>query len=55
MCSENMQHIYRRTRVLKCDSTIEITLRDGSSLVNLQHIFRTDSYKNPAGTAPDQN
>ena len=45
-CSENMQQIYRRTPMPKCDSIklqsnfIEITLRLGCSPVNVLHIFR---------------
>ena len=53
MCSENMQQIYRRTPIPKCDSTVEITLRHGSYPVFypvfLSYIFRTHSYKNPSG------
>ena len=48
-CSENMQQIYRRTAMPKCDFNkvaIEITLRHGCSLVNLLHIFRTLFPKN---------
>ena len=46
-CSKNMQHIYRRTPILKCDCNfIEIALRHGCSPVNLLHIFRTPSLKN---------
>ena len=51
-CSENMQHIYRRTLMPKCDlqsNFIEITLRHGCSLVYLLHIFRTPFTKNPSG------
>ena len=48
-CSENMQQIYRRTSIPKCDfnkvallcNFIEITLRHGCFPVNLLHIFRT--------------
>ena len=40
--SENMQQIYRRTRM---NNFIEITLRHGCS-VNLLHIFRTPFPKN---------
>ena len=40
-CSENMQQIYRRTSMPKC----EITLRHGCSPVNLLHIFRTPFLK----------
>ena len=41
-CSKNMQQIYRRTPMLKCD----FALRHGYSPVNLLHIFRTSFYKN---------
>ena len=50
-CSENMQHIYRRTPMLECDfnkvtwNFMKITLRHGCSLVNLLHIFRTPFLK----------
>ena len=50
--SENMQQIYRRTAMPKCDfskvafNLIEITLRHGYSSVNLLHIFRTPFPKN---------
>ena len=41
-CSENMQQIYKRTLILKCDF-IEITLRHGCSPVNCcifsEHLF----------------
>ena len=43
-CSENMQQIYRRTPMPKCDlqsNFIEIALRHGCSPVNLLHIFRS--------------
>ena len=43
-CSENMQQIYRRTRMSKCDllcNFYEITLRRGCSLINLLHIFQS--------------
>ena len=43
-CSENMQQIYRRTPMPKCDFNnvaIEITLRHGCFPVNFLHIFRT--------------
>ena len=46
-CSENMQQIYRRTPILKCDinkvesNFIEITLWHGCFPVNLLHICRT--------------
>ena len=59
-CSENMQQIYRRTPMPKCDFNeialqvvlrcfIEITLWHGCSPVNLLHIFRTCLYKNTSG------
>ena len=48
-CFGNVQQIYRRTPMLKCDfnkNFIEITLRHWCSPVNLLHIFRTLSLKN---------
>ena len=51
-CSENMQHIYRRTLMPKCDlqsNFIEITLRHGCSPAYLLHIFRTPFTKNTSG------
>ena len=58
-CSENMQQIYRRTPMSKCDfnkvalqdwkmlcNFIEIALRHGCSPANLLHIFRTTFPKN---------
>ena len=54
-CSENMQQIYRRTPMSKCDlnkiasNFIEIALRHGCSPVNLLHIFRTPFIKNTSG------
>ena len=46
-CSENMQQIYRRTPMPKCDfNKVEITLRHGCSPVNLLHIFRTPCPRN---------
>ena len=54
-CSENMQQIYRRTPIPKCDfnkvasNFIETALRDGCSPVNLLHIFRTPFPKNTSG------
>ena len=51
-CSENMQQIYRRTPMPKCDSTkvaIEIRLRHGCSPVNLLHIFGIPFLKNTSG------
>ena len=41
-CSENMQQIYRRTPMPKCDCNfIKIALRHGCSPINLLHVFRT--------------
>ena len=54
-CSENIQQIYRRTPMPKCDfnkveiTLIEITLRHGCSPVNLRHIFRIAFLKNSSG------
>ena len=50
-CSENMQQIYKRTPMPKCDSNfIEITLRDVCSPINLQYVvFRTPFSKNTSG------
>ena len=46
-CSENIQQIYRRTPMPKCDfNKIEITLPHGCSSVNLLYIFRTPFLKN---------
>ena len=53
--SENMQHIYRRATMPKCDfdkllcNFIEVTFRNGCSPVNLLHIFRTTLSKNTYG------
>ena len=49
--SENMQQIYRRTLMPKCDLSnfIEAILRDGCSPVNLWHIFRTPFPMNTSG------
>ena len=51
--SENMQQIYGRTPMPKCDfnrsNFIEITLRDGCSPVNLLHIFRTPFPRDTSG------
>ena len=44
-CSENMQQIYRRMPMPKC----EITLWHGCSPVNLLHISRTPFLKNISG------
>ena len=51
-CSENMQQIYRRTPIAKCDFNkvaIEITLQHGCSPVNLLHIFEKSFPKNTSG------
>ena len=50
-CSENMQQIYRRTPMPKCDfsKVIEIALRHGCSPVNLLHIFGAPFPKNTLG------
>ena len=56
-CSENMQQIYRRTPMSKCDfnlskllcNFIEITLRHACSPVDLLHIFRTPFLMNTCG------
>ena len=47
-CSENMQQIYRRTPMPKCDfrQLSEIALRHGCSPKNLLHIFRTPILQN---------
>ena len=50
-CSQNMQQIYRKTPMPKCDfnkvrNFIEITLRRGCFPVNFLHIFRTRFPKN---------
>ena len=58
--SENMQQIYRRTPMSKCDfnkvakqhmqsNFIETALRYGCSPVNLWHIFRTPFPNNTSG------
>ena len=53
--SEDMQQIYRRTPMRKCDineavsNFIEIALRHGCSPVNLLHIFRTLFPRNTSG------
>ena len=46
--SENMQQIYRRTPMPKCDFN-KVALRHGHSPVNLLHIFRTPFLKNTSG------
>ena len=51
-CSENIQQIYRRTPMPKCDFNkvaTKITLRHGCSPVNLLHIFRTPFIENTSG------
>ena len=54
-CSENMQQVYRRAPMPKCDfnkvacNFIEITLWHGCSPVNLLHIFRTPFLKSTSG------
>ena len=55
--SENMQKIYRRAPMPKCDfnkvalqsNFIEITLRHGCSPVTLLHFIRTPFPKNTSG------
>ena len=47
-CSENMQQIYRRTTVPKCDFN-KVTLRHVCSPINLLRVFRTTFYKNTYG------
>ena len=59
MCSENMQQIYRRTPMPKCDSNkaikamhssfLETSLRLARSPVNLLHISRTSFPKKTFG------
>ena len=48
-CYKNIEQIYRKTPVPKCDSVIEVALRHGYSPVNLLHIFRTPFNKNKYG------
>ena len=55
-CSENVQQIYRRASMSKCDFSkvalqffFEIRLWYGCSPVNLLHIFKTPFYKNTYG------
>ena len=58
-CSENIQQIYRRTPMPKCEfnkvaiklqsNFIEIALWHGCSPLNLQHIFRTPFPRNTSG------
>ena len=53
-CCKNIQQIYRRTSMLKCDlnkvvkqsNFIEIGFWHGCSAVNLLHIFRTPFSRN---------
>ena len=55
-CSENMQQIYRRIPMLKCNfnkvalhfNLLAITLQHRQSSINLLHIFRTTFLKNNA-------
>ena len=47
-CCENMQQIYRRTPLPKCNF-IEISLRHWCSSVNLLHVFRTHFPRNTSG------
>ena len=47
-CSENMQEIYRRTPMLKCNFN-KLSLCYGCSPVYFLHIFRTSFYKNTSG------
>ena len=50
ICSENMQQIYRRTPMPKCDfNKVALQLRHGFSPVNLLHIFRRSFIKNTSG------
>ena len=54
-CSENMQEIYRRTPMPKCNfnkvasNFVEITHCHGCYAVNLLHIFRTSFPENTSG------
>ena len=52
-CSENMQHIYRRTSMrisIKLQNNFnEITLQHGWPPINLLYIFRTYFFKNDHG------
>ena len=47
-CSENMQQIYGRTRIAKCDFK-KVPFQHGCSPVNLLHIFRTPFLSNNSG------
>ena len=48
-CSENMQEIYRRTPMPKCNFFIEIAFWHSCSRVNLLHIFRAPFPRNTSG------
>ena len=53
--SENMQQIYRRTPIRKCDFNkvaLHFALQHGPSPVNLLHIFRIPFLKNTSGQLP---
>ena len=53
--SENMQQIYRRTPIRKCDFNkvaLHFALQHGPSPVNLLHIFRIPFPKNTSGQLP---
>ena len=49
-CTENMQQLYRRTPMPKCDFNNIIKLWHGRSPVSLLHIFRTLFLKNTAAS-----
>ena len=46
-CSENIQQIFRRTPIPKCDFN-KVALH-GCAAANLLHVFRTPFYKNTSG------
>ena len=48
-CSENMQQIYKRKPMPKCDFYKVALQRHGFSSVNLLHIFRTPFHKSTSG------
>ena len=54
-CSENMQQVYRKTLMSKCNfnhlqsSFIEIAFHDGCSPVNVLQIFKTTFFKRTSG------
>ena len=49
-CAENMQQIYRRTLMPRCDfNFIKVAVRQGCCSANLLHIFRTPFPKNTSG------